>query len=218
MTQSQIMEKMGVNGNSFYKFMNPKSYKDQWSATQNGTYWAAAKLLEQVKYDKERAKQLAKLSGKRKSDDIDNITAAPAAAKKSKSQVQLEALQLIQRIHNIEGVPNTPVYDSCPQLVKKMKSFLERPGMTKSNLCLALGSINGNSLNTFLAGKGQDQCGNVAYRNGYVFFEKLRLAEGREKTRERRKNEMERPGGFALEKARPARVVKWLPPHFMSGW
>lgn len=34
MTQTAIIEKMEVNPYSFRKFMNPKTYKDQWSATQ----------------------------------------------------------------------------------------------------------------------------------------------------------------------------------------
>jgi hypothetical protein len=37
-TKSAIVDRTGVNYNSFSKFMNPKNYKDQWSATQNGTY------------------------------------------------------------------------------------------------------------------------------------------------------------------------------------
>lgn len=36
-TQTAIIGKLGINNNSFRKFMNPKTYKDQWSATQNGT-------------------------------------------------------------------------------------------------------------------------------------------------------------------------------------
>ena len=44
MNQTRFLEKIGVNANSFNKFMNGV-YKDQWSACQNGTYWAAAKFM-----------------------------------------------------------------------------------------------------------------------------------------------------------------------------
>ncbi|KAL7543797.1 hypothetical protein ACHAXR_013111 [Thalassiosira sp. AJA248-18] len=57
MNQSRIITKMGVNNNTFRRFMNPKTYKEQWSATQNGTYWAAARLLAKVKYENEKAKK-----------------------------------------------------------------------------------------------------------------------------------------------------------------
>jgi hypothetical protein len=217
MTQTQIINKMGVNSNSFYKFMNPETYKDQWSAVQNGTYWAAAKLLAQVKYDKELAK---KVGGKRKSVEEGGSSkrAKVDSYKKPRVLVQLEALDLIERIQNVELVSIWPVYDSCPQLVKKMKDFLQRPGMTKSNLCLALGAINSGSLNKFLMSKGQDQCGNVAYRQGWIFFEKLRILEGRPKSDARLRNEFAHPNGFSLEKARPMRRVPWLPHPAFFGW
>ena len=143
---------MGVNNNSFRKFMDPGTYKNQWSATQNGTYWAGAKLLAQVAYDKELAKKMNK--GKRKSSGGDSSTAAPGGAKKAKvageasssaprkksaAEVKLEALQLIQRINAVEGVHESVVYDTCPQVVTKIKSFLQRDGMTKANLLLAFG-------------------------------------------------------------------------------
>ena len=79
-----------------------------------------------------------------------------------------------------------------------MKRFLQRDGMTKANLLLALGNINNNSLSKFLAGKKQDQCGNIAYRAGYVFFEKLRILEGEKKSAARKKNEREHPQGVSL--------------------
>lgn len=144
---------MGVNNNTFRKFMDPGTYKNQWSATQNGTYWAGAKLLAQVAYDKELAKKMNK--GKRKSSGGDSSTAAStggakkakvagevssAPRKKSAAEVKLEALQLIQRINAVEGVhESSVVYDTCPQVVTKIKSFLQRDGMTKANLLLAFG-------------------------------------------------------------------------------
>ena len=185
----------------------------------NGTYWAAARLLEQVKYDKEQAKKLGKKSGSKRRSDAPETGGAkkmkaassgqPVAttATKTKAQLESEARQLIQRILDVEGVPAHIVYDSCPQLVKKIKEFLARPGMTKKVFCGALDNLNNNSLGKFLAGKGQDQCGNVTYRAGYVFFEKLRILEGKPKSAARRKNETEHPEGFSLVKARAG---KWV--------
>ena len=40
----EFQRMIGVNANSWGKFMHGK-YKDPWSATQNGTFWAAALLL-----------------------------------------------------------------------------------------------------------------------------------------------------------------------------
>lgn len=168
-------------------------------------------MLEQVKYEKELAKKLAKKAGgKRKPDVNENESGKkakttdgkPAAATKSKAQLDLEAHQLISRILAVQGVDDTRIYDTCPQLVKKIKDFLAQPGMTKSAFCLALNNLNNNSLGRFLAGKGQDQCGNITYVRAYVFFEKLRILEGKPKSAARKKNEAEQPLGFSLVKAR----------------
>ena len=83
--------------------MDPGTYKNQWSACQNGTYWAAAKLLAEVAFDKELAKKIGK--GKRKSGEAPAATAAgsskkaktvaEAPRKKSSTELKIEALQLI---------------------------------------------------------------------------------------------------------------------------
>ena len=74
--------------------------------------------------------------------------------------------------------------------------------MTKAMLLEALGNINSGSMNRFLSGKGQDQCGNVTYKEAYVFFEKLRILEGKPKSKPRLKNELQHSGGFSLVKKR----------------
>ena len=136
--------------------MDPGTYKSQWNATQNGTYWAAAKLLEQVAYNKERAKisSLGKrrsvAAGSRYSGKRAKTSGETAPRKKLSSEAKLDVLYLLQCINSVEGVREGVVYDTCPQLVTKIKDFLQRDGMTKANLLLALSNINSNSLNTFL--------------------------------------------------------------------
>ena len=58
--------------------MNPKTYKDQWSALQNGTYSSAARLLEEVKYSEAKAKKSAGSSAKRKAATSTTGEVAPA--------------------------------------------------------------------------------------------------------------------------------------------
>jgi len=220
--QTRIIEKMGVNSNSFRKFMDPSTYVNQWNATSNGTYWAAAKLLAGVAFEKDLDKATGSGS-KRKStrrdeydynsDDYDvqavtkRYKSNSGEIKKTRAEVQLEALTFLRTINSVEGVPDWIVYDSCPELVQKIKAFLDLDGITKSNLLLALGGLNSNSLNTFLAGKHQDQAGNVTYRRAYVFFEKLRILSGHPKSSERLSNEMEHLYGFPLHKPRNPRVL-----------
>lgn len=200
-----------ISAFSIFTFLSLISFI--FSDCRNGTYWAAARLLEEVKYEKERAKKNAKKTGpKRVSDTLEEeqegnkraktSDGKPAAGTKSKAQLETEAQKLIQSILAVEGVPSNLVYDSCPTIVTKIKEFIARPGVTKKAFCLALGNLNSNSLNRFLAGKGQDQCGNITYRRAYVFFEKLRILEGQSKSANRLRNEEEKPSGFSFETAR----------------
>jgi hypothetical protein len=212
--------------------MNPGTYKNMWSATENGTYWAGAKLLAELEHEKEQAKFNAKIDAindkyeaKRakinakyeaktatvsttKRDVIDltddsmntsnkkantNGKASTAPRKKTSRELKKDAEELIQRIKDTYIGDYYVVYDSCPEIVTKIKTFLEIPGMTKAMLCSALGNINNNSLGQFLSGKKQDQCGNITYRAAYVFFEKLRILEGKGKSTKRLTNEAVNP-------------------------
>lgn len=228
-TQTSILEDMSVNSNSFRKFMNPKTYKGTWSGTQNSTYWAAGRLLERVKYEKEQAKKeeaknrsgkktagtAATTTGKRKANNTSTSTSASTISvgepdiKKTKIEIKAQAEALINRI---TAVPNVSVedgvYDTCPQIVTKIKNFLQREGMTKQLLLKSgFGNINSNALSRFLAAKKQDQCGNQVYRTAYVFFEQLRILEGQSKSKARLKNEEEEPNGFSIEAPKPRYVI-----------
>eukprot|EP00574_Skeletonema_japonicum_P014646 CAMPEP_0201714752 /NCGR_PEP_ID=MMETSP0593-20130828/1091_1 /ASSEMBLY_ACC=CAM_ASM_000672 /TAXON_ID=267983 /ORGANISM="Skeletonema japonicum, Strain CCMP2506" /LENGTH=556 /DNA_ID=CAMNT_0048204055 /DNA_START=48 /DNA_END=1718 /DNA_ORIENTATION=- len=212
-TQTAIIEKMGVNNNTYRRFMNPKTYKDQWSALQNGTYWAAAKLLEEVKYTEENAKKKSSSAGgsaKRKAaaTTSSSTTCAATAAPASKKSKKDQAIELVNRINAVEDVSyDCAIYDSCPVVVAKIKEFLNRDGVTKALLLKAFGDINSNSLGRFLSGKQQDQCGNITYKKAYVFFEKLRIMEGKAKSKKRLSNEAQNPQGYSTVKDRGCRWV-----------
>lgn len=180
-------------------FLDPKNYPDQWSATKNETYWAATKLLEKVKHEKKSTKvaTVSSARSKRKTSDSPCIS-----QKKSKSELRSDLKALIARVHAVPNVAqNGGVYDSCTEVVAKIKKFLNRDGMTKALFLEAvLGGVNPHILAKFLAGKKQDQCETIVYRTAYVFFEKLRILEGRKKSKARNINEERYPQGFSLTK------------------
>ena len=155
----------------------------------------------QPKDDTAKAKKSAIGSGaKREAAASSTDEEVPPASKKSKKD---QATELINRINAAEGVSDeSAIFDSCPVVAAKIKEFLQRDGVTKAMLLKAFGDINSNSLNRFLSGKRQDQCGNVTYQRAYVFFEKLRIMEGKAKSTKRLSNEAENPGGFSTTKAR----------------
>lgn len=76
---------------------------------------------------------------------------------------------------------------------------MKRDGAS-SPMFLAHIAVHGNSLRAFLGGKNQEQCENLTYQRAYVFFEKLRIEEGRPKTLRRLQNEEYLVHGFRLSK------------------
>ena len=213
--------------------MNPGTYKNMWSATENGTYWAGAKLLAELEHEKEQAKLNAKIeaindkyeakiakyeaktvtvstkrdvidltndstSNKKAKTNVGEDDSSTAPRKKTSTELKEDAEELIQRIKATYIGDYYVVYDSCPEIVTQIKTFLEIPGMTEAMLCSALGNINNNSLGQFLSGKKQDQCGNITYRTAFVFFEKLRILEGKSKSMKRLTNEAVNPNGVRI--------------------
>ena len=126
-----INNELLVNNNSFRKFMNPKSYKNQWSATQNGTYWAAARLLERRAYEKKHAKKrqasVAKAAAaapptkKRKSTGRKSSDGAPAKQRPVTSSKMESYMSHVQLVTLPE---DSKVFDSCQEVIAKIKEFL----------------------------------------------------------------------------------------------
>jgi hypothetical protein len=209
-TQTAVIQQLGVNSNSFRKFMNPKTYKDQWSAVQNGTYWAAARLLEAHRNMPKKRKEAPAASAA--TTTAAGTAAEGNAAKKAKTSTssKQDMIALMVQVYNYPapGVSDSVIYDSCPELVAKIKAFLARDGVTKADFCgLALAGANANSLNKFLSAKKQDGRSNMTYKRAWVFFEKMRLMDGTPKSNARVKNELEQPSGFSTN--RPS-TGKWV--------
>jgi hypothetical protein len=120
---------------------------------------------------------------------------APSQRKRRGNEKKREVEELIRSVDAVQGANANVVYDTCPEVVEGIKSFLQRDGVTKAMLLRALGNINDNSMRKFFNGKNQDQRANVTYRAGYAFLEKLRILEGRPKSEARLENEAENPDG-----------------------
>ena len=161
-TQGSIVQEMGVSNNSFRKFMNPKTYKDQWSATQNGTYWAAAKLLEKRR-NKPKPKKKKTTAGqkKRSRDENDNGgLMIPVAIKKSKSEAKTDVLNLYERVGQVEGVNERSVHDSCPEIVKKVNFYV----------CMCVGGLQPRLAFFLLSMNGMRYCISMRLKVFYVLL------------------------------------------------
>jgi len=135
------------------------------------------------------------------------VASAPkkTAPKKLKAHAadDIEKLYDVSQIH-LEGEEDgtVPIYDSCNDIRKKIRAFLRRKGVTQAAFLRALANcrpgggppISASSFQMFMRqtriGGGT---GSPVFYTAYVFFEKMRLRDGKPKTK--RREEMERVWG-----------------------
>lgn len=213
-TQKTFLEMIRVNSNSYGKFMNAKYYKNEWSAVENGTYFAAAEFLaknkiqqkiralEAAQTEKEN-KKLQKINGTngavaitgKRPRDESNSDDIPKSKKASKADGE----SLLKTITAVEFPAESPIYEDCDQIRKMINAFLKESGVTKSALLKAI-DANSNSFNRFLSTKGKHEgASNSVYVKCWRFFEQKRILENGSKCPRRLKNEKEWINGFPLD-------------------
>lgn len=160
---------IGVAGAPYNRFMNGK-YKNQWSATENQTYRAAA-------YFMFREKKLGKNSiGKR--------LKASAPAKPPVPDLSAVSLE------------DSTVYLTPIEVRKGLQQVQKTYACNNKQLADALGAPNSNAVSRFMSaggefgGRDQDM-----YSLGAHFLEKLRVHQGKPKSKKRRALEADTPAG-----------------------
>ncbi|KAF2766131.1 hypothetical protein EJ03DRAFT_278706, partial [Teratosphaeria nubilosa] len=105
-----------------------------------------------------------------------------------------------------------PIFDTCDDIRKKITEHLKHPSVTKAGLSrefselLPKSNVTPKNLDALLKMKGLQAGGhNDAFYAGYVFFEKIRVREGRKKSAKRLKMEevWARKGGGVSEAGEP---------------
>ncbi|KII93199.1 hypothetical protein PLICRDRAFT_170979 [Plicaturopsis crispa FD-325 SS-3] len=96
-----------------------------------------------------------------------------------------------------------PVYDDCNEVRRKIRLLQKEPNWKVTHWLKEIGGINNNSYSRFMKETGPDGgASNGTYKAAYIYFEKVRIAEGKKKTAKRSRNEIEHPNGFPLEARR----------------
>ncbi|PKS11326.1 hypothetical protein jhhlp_003088 [Lomentospora prolificans] len=102
-----------------------------------------------------------------------------------------------------EATHSVPVYDMCDTVRRKIRAALRRDGVTQAAFLRAIAAtysdgrkIQNKQLNDFLSKKGP-LSGNRSciYYAAYVFFEKVRIRDGKDKDKDRLAVEKQWPGG-----------------------
>lgn len=206
-TQKSLLEEIKVGHCTYHKFMT-RSYKNQWSAAKNQTYWAAARFLEKIKHASKKQSSKKKVNSKKRktalahSNNSNSVSNKKAKTTPSESRAEGDAW-----LEGIMAAPvsvptGAPVFDTCPQIVQKLKQcFEDHPGVTKASFCrIALLGCNNNALAKFMAAPYAEQQGNAVYARAYRFLEMLRIREGQPKTTARLQNEQDQGSeGFSTK-------------------
>jgi hypothetical protein len=111
---------------------------------------------------------------------------------KKKSTEAVDDMKMdVSNIHlDGEEHKDVPVYDTCDEVRKKIRAFLCQDGVTQAvflrEIAKTFGNgrkIQANMLNEFLGKKGPNS-GNLSsvFYASYVFFEKMRIRDGKPKT------------------------------------
>jgi hypothetical protein len=180
MKLGELHNALGVSGKSFNAFMEQNGQKGSGSAT----YPAAFRFFQ--KREAKGIKIPTKKAKKGEAKDFDF------------SEIHLDG----------EADVKVPIFDSCDEVRKKINAHMKEPGLTKASFLRDIAktypeekTIQTKSLNDFLNKKGALE-GNTSmiYYAAYVFFEKMRIQQGKPKSKHRQEMEKRHPEGVFTDR------------------
>ncbi|KAH9211739.1 hypothetical protein DL95DRAFT_369296 [Leptodontidium sp. 2 PMI_412] len=178
MKVGEFQKAIGVNSKGYSLFMG-QSGRDKGSGSN--TY------IQAFKFFKKREEQGLKIAAPKKKTK----TTAPAA------NGDLDAIQL-----EGEADVSVPVFDSCDEIRKKIRAYLAASNSTQAEFLREIAKpyhdgrkIQSKVLNDFLGKRGAS-AGNTSsvFYGAYVFFEKMRIRDGKAKSKHRQDMEKAHPG------------------------
>lgn len=201
MKVTHFQRDLGINSNSYGRFMK---LKGPWSGIDNQTYHAAYLF-----FRAREAHGIKTGAKKRKSNDGSAVKGGDAKKAKKAGPPDVSDVQLDGEEEN-----TVEVYDTPAEIRKKISAHMPKDGVMQAGFCRAIGAqfnpekkIASSQLQAFRKHSGPDK-GNTSavYYGAYVYFEKLRIKEGKPKTKHRL--EMERiwegQGGYDTERPGPS--------------
>ncbi|OJJ01422.1 hypothetical protein ASPVEDRAFT_41007 [Aspergillus versicolor CBS 583.65] len=211
MKVSEFQNAIGVSGKSYYAFMKQNG---AWAGSESNSFIHAHRF-----FMKRELLGLNKKGKKGKGKDEGNEPAKKkskteaASGKKTKEALFAEKYDVSSVSLPGEAEGKVAVYDQCDEIRKKINAVLREPNMTRAAFCreisktwpdraadLKENALQGRSLASFLSKKGsREGRTSLVFYASYVFFEKLRIRDGKPKTQFR--EEMEDiwgPSGFDI--------------------
>lgn len=186
---THFQKEIGVTSNSYTNFMKSKG---PFGGVNSSTYEEAHRYFRK----REESGMKMPKAKKAKASDV---------AKFDVSDVTLEEEARGEMV---------PVYDTCDEVRRKIQAHLREPGVTQASFGRQIAkahkdgrAIQGKQIADFLRKKGESSgAESGVYYGSYVFFEKLRVKNGSQKSKSRTKAEREFPGGRELRD----RTHEWI--------
>lgn len=190
-TKTAFAREIGVSTNSLSNFLGMNGTMAGSGCAAYGASW---------EYFKKREIAGIKLPAKKQKTSAAGGESRRGAA--SSAAVDLSDIEL-----GGEENDAVPVYDTCDEIRRKISAHLKKPGVTQAQLCRDIyaqlkgpcrpkNPFQNSQLSSFRGMKGPlANSKSSVYYGAYVFFEKLRIKEGKPKSKHRK--EMEEEWGYA---------------------
>lgn len=192
MKVGEFQKAIDVGSVGYYRFMKQNGPTKGMGSDVYYNAWKFFKKreLRGVKMPRKKQKTVTDASGKKKE----------VPAHEDISGIHLEG----------EDEDDVPVYDSCDEIRRKINAYLKQDGVTQAAFLRELlaqfhadkkpKGIQSSQLQKFRSQSGPN-AGNTSsvFYSAYIFFEKLRLAQGKPKSSHRLDMEEAWPDGFEVD-------------------
>ncbi|KAI1138376.1 hypothetical protein F5Y05DRAFT_37610 [Hypoxylon sp. FL0543] len=186
MTKTEFSKAIGSGTNSVSSFLKQTGTTGGRNSCVYFNAWAWFRQREVAKLKMPDVK-------KRKSQEASAVN--PDAGSSNPATVAPRVIDISQIHLDGEETDSVPIYDTCDEIRKKINGHLKSPEMTQAQLCRNLydqlhapkvKGIQSGQLTDFLRAKGSKAgVKSTVFYAAYVYFEKLRIAQGKPKSSHR---------------------------------
>lgn len=205
MKVGEFCDTIKVSQNAYRRFV---SQSGKTKGLQSDVFMEASAYFKQREIAGLKLPTASSKKAKANSGAATSPNAKKSTGGKGSSAVSTEELSKVELPG--EATDSVPVFDTCADVRRKISAYLREPAHTQAQLCRDLhaqlygpdkgNSIQASQMQRFRGKSGANEGGDSkVFYAGYVFFEKKRIAEGKEKSKKRLEMEKEWPKGVDRE-------------------
>ncbi|KAI1377089.1 hypothetical protein F4677DRAFT_417386 [Hypoxylon crocopeplum] len=212
MTKSEFARAIGCSSaNTVSSFLRQTGLKGGRNSSMYYNAWAWFRQREVAKL---------KMPDVKKRQTQETRAASSSSGRSTSKTTATASLPDVSNIYlEDEETDSVSVWDTCDEIRRKITAHLGKPGVTQAQFCRDLyaqlkvptiKSIQSKQLNDFQRGKGpRTGARSTVFYAAYVYFEKLRIAQGKPKSNHREDMEevWEWNGGFDRETDHRTRYI-----------